>query len=120
MTSKYESKINDIEKKVNEMDKQSALISQTIENFNNSINKLFETLDNLNITLSGIEKSMISMQSEISKNTADVKDLKTKVEGLDNRGKFDFIVWLKTVALPVIVSGGLVYLVMKIVESLPK
>jgi hypothetical protein len=50
------------------------------------------------------------MQGEVKGNSDDIREVKSKVEIIDNKSKFDFLTWVRDRCVPYLLVGGLVYL----------
>jgi len=116
VTSIYEKRISNLEEKMGNLSKDSAVSTAIIDRFSESIDKLFKTLDDLNATLQTVQISMVSMQSEIKSNATAVSNLQTKVDSLEDNSKWDWQKWIKTI-IPILITSGVIYGIVRLIEA---
>lgn len=79
---------------------------------------------------SEFQKTMLSIQTAMGEIIFSIKELNTrlmeteqktdvlgdKVEKIEERGKFDFVMFMKNKAIPFLIGGGIIYAILKIIE----
>ena len=105
---KLQDDYDDLDDRVTELDKDTAVNTQMILSSLKNLEKLPETMSN-------ISKTMISMQGEISKSNERIGDLDTKfnslskkIDEVDEEGKFNIRKWIRDnwIALSVLIVAG--------------
>jgi chromosome segregation ATPase len=104
-----EKRMDILEGKVNEMDKNQSVVQEIIKNFNATIDKLSDSIDRFHEATNDLKLSLVQMQAEIKNNCDDVDELKTKVNTLDDKSKWDWQKWVIDIAIPYLIVGGVVY-----------
>lgn len=80
---------------------------------------------------SEFQKTMLSIQTAMGEIIFSIKELNAKlmeteqktdvlgdkVEKIEERGKFDFVMFMKNKAIPFLIGGGIIYAILKIIES---
>jgi chromosome segregation ATPase len=108
-------RVTKLEDRTNVMDIKVSVFESIVNQFSITNEKLGCSIDRLEESLNKINLSMVSMQNEIVNNSAATKKLETKFDTLDDSTKFNFIDFLKTSVIPLLVGAGALYLILEIV-----
>ena len=105
--------VSELTNKVTSMDKENAIKNNTFATAIESLSKLSE----LPQTLNSLEKTMLSIQFKNDSTEKDVCGIKTKLDTIDEEGKFNIRVWIRDNWISCLLAiGGLV----AIVANFPK
>ncbi len=113
-----EDRVDCLEGRVNEMDKSDAKLEQVTKQFLEQLDKANTVLDRLDGTLKEVQLSMVQMQSEIKSNSEKVDALESKVNNIEDKGKFDWLVFIKKDAIPFLLGSGVLFAILKISGAL--
>jgi chromosome segregation ATPase len=135
-----ERRMDKVEAKVAEMDKTMAVFNvykDTIDNNSLSIRKLETSnaildrlataMDKVSTAVSEIQIALVNMNNKLSSNSEDINGIKNDIASLkkdvvavDDKGKFDFIKFLKDNAIGILLGGGIAYTLSLLMEALSK
>lgn len=92
--------------------------NKQVDNIVESVPKLFNSISEINHNISTIKHNMTSCQSTFASIENRLEKQDQKIENLEDRGKFDFMTWVKNNALPTILGAGVVTMIINIVKNI--
>jgi chromosome segregation ATPase len=93
---------------------------QVQEKFSTTMEKISDTITQVQMTLTKMEDRLTGNSNDIAGVKKDVGDLKKSIEDVDNKGKFDFIKFIRDNAIGFMLGGGLAYLLSLIMDAVVK
>lgn len=107
--TKLEPRIIQLEGRVAEMDKNSAVAGELINQFSSNLEKFFTSIEKLDNTLNSVQLTMVEMQSEIKNQGEKISKLETKVDCIDGESKFNWRKFVGEKVIPYLIVAGITY-----------
>lgn len=108
-----ENRIQTLENKVADVDKNQVVLKEIINKFSENINRLSGVLDKFDLAIENLQISMIKMQGEISSSNKDIADIKSKLDCIDGDTKFNWAKFVNDKLIPILLTAGATYLIVK-------
>jgi len=116
-------RVSSLEGRVREMEQRIAVVEVNVktsnkiqEKFEKALCKFGEILDDIRITMIKINSEMELRNQNQQEMKEDIGSLEKWIRKLENRGKFDFLGFIVDKVLPSLITGGVVYGIIKIIE----
>jgi len=122
-----EKRIMMLEDRMLNMDKNVTLFGayldtsrQVQEKFSMTMEKISDTITQVQITLTKMEDKLSGNTSDIAGVKKDVGDLRKSLEIVDDKGKFDFLKFIRDNAIGFLLGGGAAYILSLIMDTVIK
>jgi predicted nucleic acid-binding Zn-ribbon protein len=90
------------------------------EKFSITMEKISDTIAQVQITLTKMEDKLTSNSDDIAGVKKDVGDLKKSIEDVDDKGKFDFVKFIRDNAVGFLIGGGAAYILSLLMDTVLK
>ena len=79
-----------------------------------------KTMQSIQTAMTEITFNIRELNTGLTNTNKKVEEVSTKVNKVDEKGKFDFMDFVKTRVIPVLLTGGCIYGIAKFIETLVK
>lgn len=114
--------VGTIEKRVETMENRIEKVESANQDFKLTIVEMKGSLNaKLDMIIKNMDDEKEQRKAERDKTNKKLDEFSNRLDMNEEKGKFDWILFIKTKAVPILVSGGIIYLIINVVtESLNK
>lgn len=91
-----EERVSQVENRLTKVETELPHLRESLDRNTKSNEKMVDVLDSLEKTMLQINYKTDTQENEIRENKQEIKDVKNKVEQLEEKGKFDIANWIKS------------------------
>ena len=109
---RHEDKLEKLQEDTNTIDKLTYILEETrktSERTTETLSDITNTLSKMSVSIDATNQKVQELSDGQDEMRKDMKATNEKVEDISDKGKFDIWSFIKTKAVPILISSGLIY-----------